>query len=47
MTVDQYEIEDTRDCLGCPTPLETCRHQLRIYENEVEELTLQLRQARG
>lgn len=40
------EIEDTSDWLGCPTPLETCRHQLRIYENEVEELTLQLRQAR-
>jgi uncharacterized coiled-coil DUF342 family protein len=46
VTVDQYEIEDTSDWLGCPTPLETCRHQLRIYENEVEELTLQLRQAR-
>ncbi|MBV7569657.1 hypothetical protein [Pseudomonas sp. PDM27] len=46
MTVEQYEIEDTSDWLGCPTPLETCRHQLRIYENEVEELTLQLRQAR-
>ena len=44
--MEQYEIEDTSDWLGCPTPLETCRHQLRIYENEVEELTLQLRQAR-
>jgi hypothetical protein len=44
--VDPIEIEDTDDWLGCPTPLETCRHQLRIYENEVEELTLQLRQAR-
>ncbi|MDP9653337.1 UNVERIFIED_ORG: outer membrane protein TolC [Pseudomonas putida] len=44
--MDQYEIEDTSDWLGYPTPLETCRHQLRIYENEVEELTLQLRQAR-
>ncbi len=44
--VDPLEIEETSDWLGCPTPLETCRHQLRIYENEVEELTLQLRQAR-
>jgi septal ring factor EnvC (AmiA/AmiB activator) len=44
--VDAYEIEDTSDWLGCPTPLETCRHQLRMLENEIEELTLQLRQAR-
>lgn len=44
--MNPYEIEDTDDWLGSPTPLETCRHQLRIYENEVEELTLQLRQAR-
>jgi uncharacterized coiled-coil DUF342 family protein len=44
--VDPYEIEDTSDWLGCPTPLETCRHQLRMLENEIEELTLQLRQAR-
>ncbi|MDF9778026.1 hypothetical protein [Pseudomonas baetica] len=41
-----YEIEGTSEWLGSPTPLETCRHQLRIYENEVEELTLQLCQAR-
>lgn len=40
------EIENTDDWLGCPTPLETCQHQLRIYENEFEELNLQLRQAR-
>ncbi len=39
-------IEDTDDWLGCPTPLETCRHQLALYENEFEELNLQLRQAR-
>lgn len=39
-TVDPYEIENTDDWLGCPTPLETCRHQLKIYENEFEELTL-------
>ncbi len=44
--MDPYEIEDTSDWLGCPTPLETCRHQLRMLENEIEELTLQLRQAR-
>lgn len=44
--MDPYEIEDTSDWLGCPTPLETCRHQLRMYENEFEELTLQLRLAR-
>ena len=44
--MDPYEIEDTSDWLGCPTPLETCRHQLRMYENEFEELNLQLRQAR-
>lgn len=44
--MDRYEIEDTDDWLGSPTPLETCRHSLRIYENEVQELTLQLRQAR-
>lgn len=44
--MDPYEIEDTSDWLGNPTPLETCRHQLRMYENEFEELNLQLRQAR-
>lgn len=44
--MDRYEIEDTSDWLGCRTELETCRHQLRMLENEIEELTLQLRQAR-
>ncbi|WP_433766623.1 hypothetical protein [Pseudomonas putida] len=44
--MDPLEIENTDDWLGCPTPLETCRHQLRIYENEFEELNLQLREAR-
>jgi len=44
--MDPLEIEDTDDWLGSPTPLETCRHSLRVYENEVQELTLQLRQAR-
>jgi uncharacterized coiled-coil DUF342 family protein len=46
MTVDPLEIEDTSDWLGCPTELETCRSFLRITENEVQELTLQLRKAR-
>lgn len=38
-------IEDTDDWLGTPTPLETCRHQLRMYENEFEALTLKLEHA--
>ncbi len=38
-------IEDTDDWLGNPTPLETCRHQLRMYENEFEALTLKLERA--
>lgn len=46
MTVDPLEIEDTSDWLGCPTELETCRSFLRITENEVQELSLQLRKAR-
>jgi hypothetical protein len=46
MTVDPLEIEDTSDWLGCPTELETCRYFLRMTENEVQELTLQLRKAR-
>jgi hypothetical protein len=46
MTVDPLEIEDTSDWLGCPTELETCRYFLRVTENEVLELTLQLRKAR-
>ena len=45
-SVDSSDIENTDDWLGCPTPLETCRHQLALYENEFEELNLQLRQAR-
>jgi septal ring factor EnvC (AmiA/AmiB activator) len=44
--VDPLYIEETDDWLGCPTPVETCRHQLALYENEFEELNLQLRQAR-
>lgn len=44
--MDPDEIEDTSDWLGSPTELETCRHFLRMYENEVQELTLQLRKSR-
>jgi len=43
--VDPLYIEDTDDWLGNPTPLETCRHQLRMYENEFEALTLKLDRA--
>jgi putative phosphoesterase len=42
-SVDPSDIENTDDRLGCPTPLETCR-QLRLYENEFEELNRQLRE---
>ncbi|KAE9642331.1 hypothetical protein EJA70_18975 [Pseudomonas sp. PB103] len=44
--MDPLYIEDTDDWLGCPTPLETCRHQLSMCENEIQELTTQLRQER-
>ncbi|MGP6423930.1 hypothetical protein [Pseudomonas pharyngis] len=44
--MDPLDIEDTDDWLGCPTPLETCRQQLRLYENEFEELNRQLREER-
>lgn len=43
--MDPLYIEDTDDWLGTPTPLETCRHQLRMYENEFEALTLKLQRA--
>ncbi|WP_223630231.1 hypothetical protein [Pseudomonas atacamensis] len=43
--MDPIYIEDTDDWLGNPTPLETCRHQLRMYENEFEALTLKLERA--
>ncbi|WP_460163683.1 hypothetical protein [Pseudomonas sp. S2_F03] len=46
MTVAPLEIEDTSDWLGCPTELETCRSFLRLTENEVQELSMQLRKAR-
>ncbi|WP_256656967.1 hypothetical protein [Pseudomonas sp. BGI-2] len=44
--MDPLDIEDNSDWLRCPTELETCRYFLRITENEVQELTLQLRKAR-
>lgn len=44
--MDPSDIENTDDWLGCPTPLETCRHQIALYENEFEELNLQLQQSR-
>ena len=43
--MEPYEIENTSDWLGCPTELETFTHYLRMLENEVQELTLQLRKA--
>lgn len=44
--MDPLDIEDTTDWLGCPTELETVPHYNRMLENEVQELTLQLRKAR-
>jgi hypothetical protein len=46
MVMDPFEIEDTSDWLGCPTPLEMYRQSCRMLENEVQELTTQLRKAR-
>lgn len=43
--MDPLYIDDTDDWLGNPTPLETCRHQLRMYENEFEALNLRLERA--
>ncbi|WP_150594779.1 hypothetical protein [Pseudomonas fluorescens] len=43
--MDPLYIEDTDDWLGTPTSLETCRHQIRMYENEFEMLTLKLDRA--
>ncbi|POA40743.1 hypothetical protein [Pseudomonas sp. GW456-12-1-14-TSB6] len=44
--MDPLYIEETDNWLGCPTPLETCRHQIALYENEFEELNRQLREER-
>ncbi|BAO62798.1 hypothetical protein PPC_3451 [Pseudomonas protegens Cab57] len=38
--------DDTADWLGIPTPLETCKQHILLLENEVAELSLQLRDAR-
>ena len=43
--MDPLYIEDTDDWLGTPTSLETCRHQIRMYENEFEALTLKIERA--
>ncbi|MGS0546513.1 hypothetical protein ACU8WE_28765 [Pseudomonas parakoreensis] len=43
--MDPLYIEKTDDWLGTPTSLETCQHQLRMYENEFEDLTLKLERA--
>ena len=40
------DIEDTTDWLGIPAPLETCKQQILLLENEVAELNLQLRASR-
>lgn len=44
--MDPLDIEDTGDWLGCPTELESISHYNRMLENEIQELTLQLRKAR-
>lgn len=38
--------DDTADWLGIPTPLETCRQHILLLENEIAELTRQLRESR-
>lgn len=40
------DIEDTTDWLGIPTPLETCQQHIAMLEDEVQELTRQLRESR-
>ncbi|WP_411835543.1 hypothetical protein ACLBNB_18025 [Pseudomonas chlororaphis subsp. aurantiaca] len=40
------DIEDTDDWLGIPTPLETAIQHGKLLENEIQELTTQLREAR-
>ncbi|WP_347900976.1 hypothetical protein [Pseudomonas purpurea] len=43
--MDALDIEDTSDWLGSPTELETCAHYAHMLENEIQELTVQLRTA--
>ncbi|WDG77383.1 hypothetical protein PUP68_21320 [Pseudomonas chlororaphis] len=40
-------IDDTDDWLGIPTPLEIATQHGALLENEIQELTIQLRQARA
>lgn len=40
------DIEDTDDWLGIPSPLETAIQHGKLLENEIQELTTQLREAR-
>ncbi|CAI8751375.1 conserved hypothetical protein [Pseudomonas chlororaphis] len=40
-------IDDTTDWLGIPTPLEIATQHGALLENEIQELTTQLRQARA
>lgn len=44
--MDPLDIEDTSDWLGSPTELETITHYKLMLENEIHELTAQLRKAR-
>ncbi|CAI8811319.1 conserved hypothetical protein [Pseudomonas chlororaphis] len=39
-------IDDTDDWLGIPTPLEIATQHGELLENEIQELTTQLREAR-
>ncbi|WP_338806910.1 hypothetical protein V8U11_06830 [Pseudomonas chlororaphis] len=39
-------IDDTDDWLGIPTPLEMATQHGELLENEIQELTTQLREAR-
>ncbi|AUG10947.1 hypothetical protein [Pseudomonas sp. S09G 359] len=41
-----YEDEVTCGWLGLPTPLQMYRQHCRLLENEIQELTYQLRKAR-
>ncbi|WDR37996.1 hypothetical protein NN484_09745 [Pseudomonas serboccidentalis] len=41
--MDPLYIEDTDNWIGCPTPLESCRHQLQICKSEIQEQTIDAR----
>lgn len=38
-----YEIEDTSECLGSPTRLETVKHYASMLEEDVKDLKRQLK----